>query len=144
MRLVRPRHCVRPGEIVGRALADLAARACDEVVDPLVRRVLEVVLVAAEHRPDAAAGEQRHQPLHAVGVVMPRSRAERRMVAEGQPPPDAGRRLERLLDPFPVLGILEQAFAAEEAFLRRVEADELDVASVPEPVEQSRVDRGAP
>src|SRR5687767_13292519 len=106
--------------------------------------MLEVVFVAAEHRPDAATGEQGHEPLRAVGVVMPRSRAERWMMTERETPRDARRRLERLLDPFPVLRILEQALAAEEAFLGRVEADELDIAPVPEPVKQSRIDRGAP
>src|SRR5687767_5485308 len=105
--------------------------------------MLKVVFVAAEHGAHAAAREQRQQPLHAVGVVVARPGAERWMVTEGQAPPDAWRRLERLLDPLPVLRVFVQALAAEEAFLGRVEADELDVATVAEPVEESGIDRRA-
>src|SRR5687767_2952443 len=136
MGVVGPRLRVRALEPVRRALAHLAAGASHEVVDAVVRRVLEVVLVAAEDRPDAALLEQRQQLLHVIGVAVLGPGAERRMMAEGDSPPHALVRCEGLFDPLAMLGILEETLAAEEAFLRRIEADELDVAAEAKAIEE--------
>src|SRR3954467_14566545 len=95
----------------------LAAGASHEVVDMVELRVLKVVLVAAEHRANAPAREQREQLLHAIGVAMLRPGAERRMMTERQPPLDVLRVGERALDPGPVLRIFEEPLSPEEAFL---------------------------
>src|SRR3954464_533543 len=121
-------------------LPDFAAGAGDEIVDMVELRVLKVVLVSAEYRANAAGREQRQQLLHPIRVAMLRSRAERRMVTEREPPLDSRRVGERALDPGPVLRILEEPLSLEEALLRRVEADELDVAAVAEAIEQPRID----
>src|SRR3954464_9779787 len=121
-------------------LPDFAAGAGHEIVDIVELRVLKVVLVSAEHRANATGREQRQQLLHAIGVAMLRAGAERRMVTEREPPLDALRVGERALDPGPVLRIFEEPLSPEEAFLRRVEADELDVAAKAEPIKQTRID----
>src|SRR5688572_15842718 len=73
---------------------------------------------------------------------MTRPRAERRMVREGEPPSHAvGAGLERCLEKLPMLRQHEQAVASEERFFRGVDADELDVRAVPEPVKESRTER---
>src|SRR5688500_1709900 len=105
--------------------------------------MLEVVLVAAEHRAHAAAGEERQELFHVIRVAVLRPGAERRVVAERNPPADALVCGEGLFDPLAVLRIFEQTLAAEEALLRRIEANEFDVAAEAEAVEESRVDRGA-
>ena len=46
---------------VGRSAVHLGARARHDVVEPSDPAVLEVVLVAAQHQPDAARSVQRHQ-----------------------------------------------------------------------------------
>jgi len=56
MRMVGPAACVRFVESVWRSFTHFASGAGHEVVDPPVRRVLEVVLVAAEDDADAALG----------------------------------------------------------------------------------------
>src|SRR3954470_17621635 len=75
---------------------------------------------------------------------MPRAGAERRMVAERKAPAHAvGRDGKRTLHPLGVLRKVEQPRALEEILLRGVDADELDVRSKPEAIEQSRAERGA-
>src|SRR5918994_1766110 len=66
----RPADGVRFFHARRRARADLAAGARHEIVDPLVARVLKVVLVSAEAGAHAAAFEKRNQLLHPVGVAM--------------------------------------------------------------------------
>ncbi len=104
---------------IGTAAPQLAGGAGHEVVDALDLRVLEVVLVAAEHHPYAGVAESRRQRVHVLRVVMARSRRIRRMVAERNPPPDSGRvgNPEALLEKRLMLGMLEQPAAREEMFL---------------------------
>src|SRR5437016_12048702 len=105
--------------------------------------MLEVMFVAVEDEAHAGTREEREQCLHPVGVVMIRPRAEGRVMTEDELP--SGRRIgcERLIDPFPVLRIFVEPLAAEEVLFRRVDADELDIASVAEAIEESRIDRRA-
>src|SRR6185503_2323536 len=105
---------------------ELAAGARDEIVDAFVAGVLKVVLMAREHDAYARAREERQQRLHPIGVVMIRACAKRGMVAEHDFPACRGVRRERLIDPFPVLRIFEQASTLEEILLGRVDADEID------------------
>src|SRR5215213_7667883 len=105
--------------------------------------MLEIVLVTAEYHADGAARKKREQLIHAIGISVLRSGAERRVVTKSNTPARPLIGGERLLDPFAVLWILEQPFPAEEALLRRVETDELDVAPEAKAVEQSRIHRGA-
>src|ERR1051325_5480480 len=75
---------------------------------------------------------------------MLRSRAVKRMMRERDPPCQLRAfSRKRLLDEIPMLRKFEQAITAEEIFLRRVDADELDGGSVSKAVEQPRTKRCA-
>src|SRR5689334_514368 len=131
MTVLRPRLGVRAFETIGPRAADLAAGAGHKVIEARRPRVLEVVLVTGEHHAHAGSFEQRQQFLHAARVVVLRAGAVKRVMREWNAP----HRLhtfsrERLLDEIPVLWKFKQAIAAEEIFLRRIDADKLDVGSV--------------
>src|SRR4051812_48056215 len=105
----------------------LAAGPRDEIVDAVPVRVLEVVFMTAEAGADATRLEQLDHARHPIGVAMQRSGAERRMMAERNPPADAirCRRRKGPLHEIPVLRVFEDPPAPEEVLLRRIEADEL-------------------
>src|SRR5688572_21906629 len=131
---------MRALEVVRRSLAHLAAGSGHDVVDAVVGGMMEVGLVSVEHRADPGVREERQQPFNVVRVAVLGSGTERRMVAERDPPPHALVGREGLFDPLAMLGVLEQALAAEEALLRRIDADELDVAAKPEAIKEAGID----
>ena len=130
---------------IGPAATELSRGAGDEVVDAVGARVLEVVLVPAEHDAHARVAEARHQRLHVARVVMARPGAS--TAGDGRTGSASGtRRLgdrEGLLEERLMLRMFEQPPAREEMLLRRVDANELDVAAEPHPIEQAR-DRATP
>src|SRR6478735_7873043 len=135
--MVRPAHGMSVVEAVRPSSIELAAGAADEVVDPVVTRMLKIVLVSVEDDAHARAREERQQYLHPIGIVVIRARAERRVMTEHEFPASRLVRRERLIHPFPVFRVLEQALALEEILLGGVDAEELDVASVAEPVKKA-------
>src|SRR5262245_24523562 len=141
MRVVRPAHGVRFIEAIRPAPIQLTAGASEQVVDAVVTGMLEVVLMAGEHNAYAGTCEERQQRVHPVGVVMIWPRTERRVVTENEFPARRRVRHQRLLHPFPVLRIFKQTLALEEILLGRVDADELDIASITESIEESRIHR---
>ena len=136
-----PRARARLLEVARRLGPQLPGRAAHHVVDAVDDRVLEVVLVPAEHEADAGLPEQRYEPLHhprRVGVLRPG--AERRMVRERDPPARAVP-AQRLLDPSAVRGIVEVVLDVHAGRDRRVDADELHVRADLEAIEEAGAER---
>ena len=129
-------------ELVGRRQTKLGPGPGHEVVDATDQRVLKVVLVPAEHRLHPGALPERDQPVHGLRVVMLWTRAEWRVVAEGNPPDRSSRRGKCRVQEILMLRVVDQAFG-ENRFFGRVEAHELDVRSIPKAVEHARLERRA-
>src|SRR5687768_1858618 len=73
---------------------------------------------------------------------MLRPGAVERVMRERDPPPHGCIPRKRALDEFPMLRVFEETLAAKEIFLRRIDADELDVGAVAEAIKQSWLERG--
>ena len=137
-----PGHSVSLNKLVWLGGPELSRATGYQIVHAIEKTVLLLVFVATQDHLYSCLFEAFYKFAHFLGVMVLRSRAKRRVMAERNTPPWTLTRncvWQCCFDEFLMLGMIKESFVKEVGLFGRVDANKFYVRAIAETVEQSRI-----